>query len=80
MIELKRKEDCCGCHACQTVCPKKCIEMRADEEGFLYPFTRADECIDCHLCEKVCPIINKNSLPAMKIWFKTQAAEGFSQC
>ncbi len=64
MIELKRKEDCCGCHACQTVCPKKCIEMRADEEGFLYPFTRADECIDCHLCEKVCPIINKNSLPA----------------
>ena len=38
--------------------------MRADEEGFLYPFTRADECIDCHLCEKVCPIINKNSLPA----------------
>lgn len=64
MIELKRKEDCCGCHACQTVCPKKCIEMRADEEGFLYPFTRADECIDCHLCEKVCPIINKNSVPA----------------
>ena len=35
MIELKRKEDCCGCGACAEICPKKCIALREDEEGFL---------------------------------------------
>ena len=32
-----RKEDCCGCTACITICPAKCIAMVSDEEGFLYP-------------------------------------------
>ena len=58
MIVLQRKEDCCGCHACETVCPTQCITMREDSEGFLYPETDVSKCIDCHLCEKVCPVIN----------------------
>ena len=58
MITLARKEDCCGCHACETVCPTQCITMREDSEGFLYPETDVSKCIDCHLCEKVCPVIN----------------------
>lgn len=58
MIILKRKEDCCGCHACVTACPTQCITMREDAEGFLYPETDVSKCIDCHLCEKVCPVIN----------------------
>ena len=57
MIVLTRKEDCCGCHACETACPKKCISMHEDSEGFLYPETDTALCIDCGLCEKVCPII-----------------------
>ena len=56
MITLKRKEDCCGCHACETVCPKNCISMREDSEGFFYPEIDSARCIDCHLCEKVCPV------------------------
>lgn len=57
MITLTRKEDCCGCHACESVCPTQCISMREDAEGFLYPETDVSKCIDCHLCEKVCPVI-----------------------
>jgi len=57
MIVLQRKEDCCGCHACESVCPTRCITMREDAEGFLYPETDVSKCIDCHLCEKVCPVI-----------------------
>lgn len=59
MIEIKDKKNCSGCSACYSICPKNCIEMKADEEGFLYPNVNKDLCINCGLCEKVCPIINK---------------------
>ena len=60
MIELKDKKDCCGCHACATICAKHCITMQADEEGFLYPIVNKEACTDCGLCEKVCPVINQS--------------------
>lgn len=59
MIEIKAKEDCCGCYACYNICPKECITMESDNEGFWYPKIDKNKCIDCNLCEKVCPIINK---------------------
>ena len=58
MIEVKTKEDCCGCYACYNICPKECITMESDNEGFWYPKIDKDKCINCNLCEKVCPIIN----------------------
>ena len=54
MINITDKHKCCGCSACFSICPKHCIEMRADYEGFLYPIVNKEECIDCGLCEKVC--------------------------
>lgn len=59
MIIVKEKQDCCGCTACAKYCPKQCITMQEDEEGFLYPMVDIKHCIDCGLCEKVCPIINQ---------------------
>lgn len=59
MIKISDKHSCCGCWSCQQRCPKHCITMREDEEGFLYPFVDMSECIDCGLCEKSCPIINR---------------------
>ena len=60
MIEIKDKKDCCGCHACASICAKHSITMQADEEGFLYPVVDKDTCTDCGLCEKVCPVINQS--------------------
>lgn len=59
MIDIKEKKNCCGCEACVQRCPKSCITMREDNEGFLYPEIDKDICIDCGLCEKVCPVINQ---------------------
>lgn len=62
MIDIKRKEDCCGCNACGDACPKGCITFKEDIEGFSYPVVDKETCIDCHLCEKACPIINVEKL------------------
>lgn len=59
MISITQKSECCGCSACKSICPKKCIQMREDEEGFLYPKVNIEVCVKCGLCEKVCPILNK---------------------
>lgn len=61
MIKIKEKKNCCGCKACEIICPKNCIEMTVDEEGFWYPIVDKDKCIDCGMCEKSCPILNKAS-------------------
>ena len=53
-------KNCTGCSACLQKCPKQCISMIANEEGFLYPQVDSNQCIHCNLCEKVCPILNKN--------------------
>lgn len=59
MINIKRKEDCCGCSACAQRCPKQCIKVVEDCEGFLYPKVDETKCINCHLCEKVCPVVHQ---------------------
>ena len=58
MIAIKDKKNCCGCSACVQRCPKHCISLHEDDEGFLYPLVNEATCIDCGLCEKVCPILN----------------------
>lgn len=60
MITITDKSHCCGCSACVQRCPKQCITMAEDEEGFLYPQVDTSKCVDCHLCEMVCPVINQD--------------------
>lgn len=62
MIDIKEKDQCCGCHACFNICPKNAITMQEDEKGFKYPIIDKEKCINCGLCEKVCPILNKKSV------------------
>ena len=58
MITVTDKNNCCGCSACVQACPKQCISMQQDAEGFLYPQVDTSSCIECGLCEKVCPFIH----------------------
>lgn len=60
MIQILNKEDCCGCSACVQICPKQCISLVEDNEGFLYPIVDNLNCINCSLCKKVCPVIHQS--------------------
>lgn len=50
----KNQYDCCGCTACESICPKQAITMQPDNLGFLYPQIDDSKCIDCGLCIKIC--------------------------
>lgn len=66
MLTITDKSKCCGCTACTSICPKHCIKMEEDEEGFLYPVVDSNKCVDCGMCEKVCPVLypqKKNEVP-----------------
>ena len=69
MIQIIDKHKCCGCEACIQACPKNCISLVQDSEGFLYPNVNCTTCVDCGLCEKVCPIINKREqAKPLEVW------------
>lgn len=78
MLKLKHNYDCCGCGACAQVCPKNCIQMEEDDEGFLYPKIDSQKCVDCDLCSKACPIQNvpatEDSLPEAYAAYATDTA------
>lgn len=57
MLNVGKK--CCACEACKNTCPKHCILMMEDKEGFLYPKVNTVDCINCGLCEKVCPVLHQ---------------------
>lgn len=59
---IKVPEMCCGCNACSSICNKKCVVLKKDQEGFIYPQINIDNCINCSLCEKVCPMTNELSV------------------
>ena len=52
---LNNKYSCSGCTACAQSCPKQCITMSSDYEGFKYPIVDETRCIQCGICIKVCP-------------------------
>lgn len=52
------KADCNGCGVCELKCPKNCITMTEDCEGFLYPIIDMEKCINCRICEKTCANFN----------------------
>ncbi len=60
-LKSNKKEECCGCTACEQVCPVNAISMNSDKEGFKYPIINEHVCVNCNKCEQVCSF-GKNSL------------------
>lgn len=58
MNRIIEQENCNGCEACQTACPKNAITMRRDNNGFFNPIIDENICVHCGICGKVCPIQN----------------------
>ena len=56
----QHKNECCGCGACATACPKKAITMIADVYGFYYPVIDFDKCVGCGKCIQVCAFKKNN--------------------
>ena len=50
--------ECTGCGACSSICPKRCIEIKPDRDGFYFPVVDFEKCIECKSCEKVCHIVS----------------------
>ena len=59
MISIEIKENCNGCYACANSCPKGCIKMISDEEGFWYPKVDKKQCVSCGKCVNACPILTE---------------------
>lgn len=55
-VLFSKDEDCCGCGACYSICPRNAIKMVISESGFKYPVITNEICIRCSLCLKVCPV------------------------
>lgn len=64
-IERLEKEQCCGCRSCEQICPKSCISMFADDEGFLVPQINKELCINCGLCVNHCPMLSDEKKEVM---------------
>lgn len=62
MLNLSSKSDCCGCTACEHICPVNAITMQPDELGFQYPIVDNTICISCGKCIDVCAFQNGYSI------------------
>lgn len=69
-VSSKKKAACCGCNACAEICPKHCIRMVEDAQGFVYPQVDSSVCVECGMCEKVCPfeVANLSLRPPLKAY------------
>ncbi len=67
MQKLADINKCSGCSACNLICPKNCISMRYDRDGFLFPDIDLKQCIDCGKCTSICPVLNKRESNTLKM-------------
>lgn len=65
MLDFEISKKCYGCGACAYVCPKKAIQMKPNEDGFIVPVIDNNKCVQCGLCNKTCIVINKPKIQLM---------------
>lgn len=66
VLKVVAPDNCCGCGTCEAVCPKQCIQLKEQVDGFLYPKVNEAGCIECGLCIKKCPELSHRSANDVK--------------
>lgn len=62
---MQQNSLCCGCGACQNVCPVSAIRIEWNQKGFWEAVVDEDKCIHCGKCKAVCPFCTETqSVPA----------------
>lgn len=56
---------CVGCGMCVSVCPKNCITIKKNSEGFFNYSIDFNKCIGCGNCKRVCGQLNYD-IPSIK--------------
>lgn len=79
MDKLCKKELCTGCTACAAVCPRDCIAMVPDADGFVHPVVDESRCVGCGLCGKVCPVLNRKDLGYTPATFAVRSRDDVSR-
>lgn len=64
---LNLLNECTGCGGCVSVCPKQCVELKLDNEGFYFPYINSEKCIKCGKCEDVCHVLSRKETGIEKI-------------
>ena len=61
---------CTGCGMCVSTCPKKCISIELNKNGFYKYKIDKSKCTNCGLCKKVCSqrINNRNKIEQKKLY------------
>lgn len=54
------KSSCTGCGACTRACPKSCINLLENGEGFAIAQVDEAACVDCGACLRCCPFTSKS--------------------
>lgn len=55
MVAERLSNLCTGCGVCAAICPKSCLKIELDTNGFYAPVCDESVCIRCGLCDKACP-------------------------
>ena len=65
-VKIIKSAQCYGCYACSDICPKNCITMVEDRDGFAIPKVSNKECVECGLCLQVCPVMQRRKIKDRK--------------
>ena len=57
-MQIEENKLCCGCGACENICPKSAITMVQNNKGFYIPQIDKLKCIECGMCDNICPVFN----------------------
>ena len=66
MKTICKADDCFGCLACLNTCPKDCISVSTDNNGFIRPIVDESKCIECNRCVRACPANHQVTLNSPK--------------